>query len=258
MDERIVLIARDKAFRKFISKSWNLFCNGLLPGFCIYCDGNRGKGGDFLCKECRESIQFLNDALCYTCGAPADISYDYPREDFQCGLCRKKPFSFDKARSLGRYDTVLKELIHFFKYRPQRGAVSEIEFLIESFFPYDREELKGFSVLPIPLYKNKLQERQFDQAYLIANVIADRFEMPMGKEWLVKVRDTEPQAKKTKTERVKNVRGAFETTDNKALACKDLILVDDVFTTGATVNEASRILKKSKCGRVYVFTLARA
>ncbi len=237
---------------------WDTFCDSMFPQSCIYCEGARIDGGNFLCGDCREAIQFLTEALCHTCGAPADISYDFPREDFQCGLCRKKPFVFDRARSLGRYDTVLKELIHFFKYRPQRGVVSEISSLLDRYFPYRGDELKGFWVLPVPLYKNKLQERQFDQAHLIADLIAKRFDLPMGREWLIKNRDTGPQAKKNKTERVKNVKGAFSVMDKNILVGKDLILVDDVFTTGATVNEASKMLKRSNCGRVFVFTLARA
>jgi len=252
------LNSRDQKIPKGFSNVWNFFWDSLFPQLCIYCEGERINGGNFLCGDCREAIQFLKEALCHTCGAPADISYDFPREDFQCGLCRKKPFAFDRARSQGRYDTVLKELIHFFKYRPQRGAVSEIKFLLEQFFPYEKEDLKGFWVLPIPLFKNKLQERQFDQAHLIASLVAKQFSLPMGQEWLVKIRDTAPQAKKNKTERVRNMRGAFSAANREILAGKDLLLVDDVFTTGATVSEASKVLKRSNCGRIYIFTLARA
>ncbi|QPJ66600.1 MAG: ComF family protein [Candidatus Nitrohelix vancouverensis] len=230
----------------------------VFPQSCIYCEGDRRGGGSFLCLACEEDILCIDGPVCGVCGAPAEMSYDYPRENFECGACRRRPCHFDRARSWGRYDAVLKKLMHFYKYRPQRGAVSELESLMRRSMPYDGATLENFHIVSVPLHKNKLKERQFDQAFLIARALAHYYGLPLANEWVVKIRDTASQAKKNRTERMKNVRGAFQALDGDAIKGRNILLVDDVYTTGATVNEVAKTLKSAGCASVYVFTLARA
>ena len=101
-------------------------------------------------------------------------------------------------------------------------------------------------------------ERGFDQSYLIAKAVAEQTRLPLCDNLLTRIRPTESQTRKKKNERLKNVRGAFRLNRLSAVAGKDILLVDDVFTTGATVNEAAKVFKRAGAGRVYVFTLARA
>ena len=196
--------------------------------------------------------------FCFRCGAPAAIDYDYPTESFECSLCRKTPFAFDRARSLGGYDTVLKKLIHHFKYRGQTGTLAETEPLIEGYFSELGESFEGFQVVPVPLHFKKLRERGFDQSFLLAKQVAKTLNLPMVTGLLRRSRETDPQAKKTRGERNKNIIGAFEVNRPDQAAGKSFLLVDDVFTTGATVNEAAKVLKRARAERVWVFTLARA
>jgi ComF family protein len=230
----------------------------MFPRSCVGCGLSRKDGGDFLCGLCRDDIFVIDDPLCKTCGVPADIDYDYPIEGFECGWCRKGGYRFDRARSLGLYDSVLKELIHFYKYRNQPGVMDEIEPFLRKYFETCREEYQGYCVASVPLHVKKLKERGFDQSFILAHRISEILELPLLVRPLARIRETEPQARKNRDERFKNVRGAFEVVETKAVVGKNILLVDDVFTTGSTVNEVSRILKKSKAGCIQVFTLARA
>ncbi|OGW28203.1 MAG: hypothetical protein A3K09_00200 [Nitrospinae bacterium RIFCSPLOWO2_12_FULL_47_7] len=137
---------------------------------------------------------------------------------------------FDRARSLGIYDSVLKQLIHHFKYRKQPGAMKEIVPLIETRFPASGEVYEGFHVVPVPLHIDKLRERRFDQSYLIAKAVAQRLRLPLCDDLLIRSKPTESQTRKHRSERLKNVRGAFRLNRLDVVAGKDILLVDDVFT----------------------------
>lgn len=238
---------------KLISTVLNLF----FPQNCIYCSRERNGGGEYLCCDCFSDIGFIQDPMCFVCGVPADISYDLPGVEFSCGVCRQSPYQFDRARSLGHYDTVLRQLIHHFKYRKQLGVLSDIDGLLEKYFSGCGDDYMGFTVSPVPLHFNKMRERGFDQAFLLARQVADVLHAPLESALLRRVTATSAQATKTKFERAQNIKGAFEVNRPDAVEGKKVLLVDDVFTTGETANEAAKILKKAGAQKVYVFTLGR-
>jgi len=231
---------------------------GLFPRPCVGCGLAREGGGEFLCPLCLEYIDSIAEPYCQTCGMPAEIDYEYPTGGFQCGLCEKETFRFDRARSLGTYDSVLKRLIHFFKYRKQPGAIQEIKPLLQNHFQKDSQTYEGFRVASVPLHFNKLRERGFDQSFILAQAVAEVLSLPILVQPIRRIRETPPQAKKSRTERAKNVRGAFQVEGPEQMAGQDILLVDDVMTTGSTVNEVARVLKQAGTHRVHVFTLARA
>lgn len=238
---------------KWILPVLNLF----FPQNCIFCNGERKGGGEYLCGNCFKDIGFIQTPICSTCGVPADISYEYPHEGFSCGVCRQSPYQFDQARSLGHYDTILRQLIHHFKYQKQLGTLSDIDCLLEKYFSGCEEEYSNFTVSPIPLHFNKMRERGFDQAFLLARQVARVLRAPLESALLRRVTATSAQATKTKSERAQNIKGAFEVNRPEWVAGKNVLLVDDVFTTGATANEAAKTLKKVGVGKVYIFTLGR-
>lgn len=230
----------------------------LFPQSCIFCEGERNGSGPFLCSLCREEIHFIDSPICNRCGQPAEIAYNYPHENFECAKCRKKKPWFDQARSLGTYDSVLRQLIHHFKYNNQPGIMEEISLLMERYFNGTKENYYGFHVLPVPLHVNKIRERGFDQSYLIARGVAELLDLPVADHWMKRIKETVPQASLKRNERNENVRNAFQLMEPEQVRGKNILLVDDVFTTGMTTNEVSRTLKKCKAERVLVFTLARA
>ena len=248
----------------FVKKGWgrsvlDAVLEALFPRKCVFCDAAAVGQGGSLCDCCREDIAFIEPPFCHRCGYPAEMDYPYPTEDFECGPCRKAPFAFDQARSLGSYDAILKKLIQYFKYEKQMGAVREMAPLIAAYFSkQDAAFWQGFCVSPLPLHFKKMQERRFDQSFLIARETARTLGLPLANGLLRRERETESQASKTKAERLRNVRGAFTADRPERVEGRDILLVDDVMTTGATADEAARVLKRNGASRVHVFTLARA
>ncbi len=140
----------------------------------------------------------------------------------------------------------------------QPGAINEIEPFLGDYFETCQEEYQGYSVASVPLHVKKLKERGFDQSFVLVHKIAEILDLPLLVRLLKRIRETLPQARKNRAERFQNVRGAFEVVDTEAVFDRNILLVDDVFTTGSTVNEVARVLKQAKAGSVQVFTLARA
>ena len=231
----------------------------VFPRACLYCENSLEGGGGFLCRLCQNEIIFIDPPYCHGCGIPADISYDFPTENFECALCRKNSFSFDKARSLGPYDAALKKLIYHFKFKKQPGVMKDIAAFMADYFVQQEESWEGFYVVPVPVFFRRMKERTFDQSFLIAREVAKVLNLPLANGLLRRVRDTESQAQmKTKAERTKNIKGAFCVDRPDKVAGMNILLIDDVMTTGATVNEAAKILKRSGAEQIHVFTLARA
>jgi len=237
---------------KLYSKTLDFF----FPQPCAYCETKRIAGGPYLCGMCQDAIQFISSSYCNLCGIPANLAYEDSKEKFLCGSCRAKPPVFDKARSLGVHQGVLRKLIHELKYGMRLGVMKEIESLLEIYFSNRR--LRDFYITPIPLHINKLEQREFDQAYLIGQKIAEIINLDFLPEVLERAVETQPQASLNKTDRLKNIRGAFRSLNEEKIKGRDILLVDDVFTTGATLNECARVLKRAKANRVYAFSLARA
>lgn len=137
------------------------------------------------------------------------------------------------------------------------GVLPEMDRLLEKYFEENLDFCQGFTVAPVPLHFNKMKERGFDQAFLIARQVARALKLPLEGGLLRRVKATAPQATMTRTERARNIKGAFEVNRPELITGKNILLVDDVFTTGATVNEAAKMLKENGAGKVYVFTLGR-
>ena len=130
--------------------------------------------------------------------------------------------------------------------------------LLAGYFEKKDESWEGFYVAPVPLHFRRMKARTFDQSFLLAREVARTLSLPLANGLLLRVKDTESQAKKTRVERAKNIKGAFQVNRPERVAGLDILLVDDVLTTCATANEAAKVLKRAGAGRVDVFTLARA
>lgn len=179
--------------------------------------------------------------------------------DFLCGECREKKRYFTKAIAVGVYEGTLSEAIHIFKYQKKQTMVKHLNAMITDAL------LQRFAdtdiIIPVPLHKKRLNERGFNQSLLIAHYLSKRLCIPLSIDRLQRVRWTRPQIELSRYERLKNVRGAFAVwADFKhapTIKDKRVILVDDVYTTGATVNECAKVLKKAGASEVVVFTIAR-
>jgi ComF family protein len=177
--------------------------------------------------------------------------------EYRCGACRAQPPAFDHARAIGRYEGPLRQAIHLLKYRGQLRVMHPLLQLALTHFDAHFPGADFDAILPVPLHRQRLMQREFNQAAGIAKGLARHLDIPLWERVLVRVRRTRPQVELSDRERRQNVRQAFAVTDIAALADKQVLVVDDVFTTGATLGEIARTLKIAGARRVDVFTLAR-
>ncbi|MFA5072758.1 MAG: ComF family protein [Nitrospirota bacterium] len=165
------------------------------------------------------------------------------------------PPHFDQAFAVGYFEGSLREAIHQYKYRPCRALGKPLG----KWMAQHIRLLANVDVLiPVPLYVMRLKKRGFNQSLLLVYEIHKAFEIPFSYDNLLRIRPTRAQIELSGEERVKNVAGAFDLRYPGRIAEKNVVLIDDVFTSGATMNECSRVLKKAGASQVIACTLARA
>ncbi len=250
----IPVFSRSSGWSDRLEFFWDL----LFPRSCVCCGQDRRHGGPCLCAACQDHLNRILPPFCAQCGYPAPLDYPYPTELFRCVTCRKQGFAFDRARSLGTYESVFKSLVQFFKYQRQPGALREIRPLLEAHVSEEREAYAEAELVPVPLHRDKLRDRGFDQSWLLAREIGRILDRPVGPEVVIRVRETPTQTRLRRLERLRNLRGAFEVLRPERIQGRRVLVVDDVMTTGATAHEMARTLKRAGAREVHVFTLARA
>jgi ComF family protein len=204
-------------------------------------------------------------SLCSVCGERLLSTHvlSIPEAEAKCGLCRRIEPLFARAVAYGSFDGGLRELIHLLKYsgvRPAAGVLGRM--LAEAIAQLE----PGFSndevlVIPVPMYRDKLRQREFNHAELLARAAVkhnrEGHRMRLEAGLLERKRDTSSQAGLTSHQRRENVRGAFGVALPEAIRDREILVVDDVFTTGATVSECARVLRRGGAARVWVATVAR-
>jgi len=215
----------------------------LLPASCLLCGGDGAR--PVLCPGCQGDLPLLPSAHCPRCAEPTPYGE-------HCGRCLHAPLHFDRAFALFLYDFPLDRLIHALKYGHRLGVAAWFGAgLAEAIAP-----AAGFLVVPMPLHPQRLKERGFNQAGEIARPLARRLGLSCASEALLRTRDTAAQASLPLAKRTGNVRGAFECRQD--FSGRSILLVDDVMTTGATLDEAARSLKLHGATTVWAAVVARA
>jgi ComF family protein len=153
----------------------------------------------------------------------------------------------------------MKKAIHLLKYNKKTGIMRSLKKIIKSYFDHLDSSLPCLDlVVPIPLHRKKLRERGFNQAELIAKVVAKHLQVRLTKDNLKRTKATITQTSLDREERRRNLRKAFTVKNRDEFQAKNVLLVDDVYTTGTTIKEAAKVLKEARVKDVYVFALARA
>ncbi len=233
----------------------------LFPSDCRFCHSPLVKVSRLpVCNTCLEQIQKIDGVTCSVCGNPIVSSLAQNQEKPCCGECVSSEPLFDKAVAYGPYDGGLRDLIHLLKYDGVRPAANVLgRMMSEAFLDLSPSFDDGEPVIvPVPLHSSKLKQRGFNQSELIARAALKI--VPLGlinSEILRRTRPTETQTGLTREQRQRNIRGAFRVQHRNLLSGKDILLVDDVFTTGTTVSECARVLRKAGARHVYVATVAR-
>jgi len=245
-----------------LTERFDWLVDWLYPPRCRACAGRiHGRDAEYFCASCWTQIQPVSHPLCKTCGRPFP---DAGGDDHTCGVCLERPPRFAAARAWACYpreelaEHPLRQVVQKFKYGRKvslgkplgrllaRGAA---EFITQ--WPID-------VIMPVPLHPKRLRWRGFNQSLLLARQISRTYGTPTEPFMLRRVKETPPQTQLTEDERRKNMRGAFALHGEKSLKDKTVLLVDDIYTSGATVNECSQTLRRGGAKEVYVLTLARA
>jgi competence protein ComFC len=226
----------------------------FLPPQCYCCGDFLDEGQRGFCPDCLSRVRWIVPPFCTVCGIPF-LSPE--AENHPCGMCLKKERYFTEARALGHYEGALQEAIRRWKYEGKVHLAPLLgQWMAERF--YDHWASSRFDLLlPVPLHLERLRERGFNQALLLVKEISRRTGIPYGKRILRKDRPTSPQAGLSGLKREKEVKGVFSVVAGEEMKDKSILLVDDVYTTGATANECSRVLLVAGAQRVDVLTLAR-
>lgn len=256
--------------------------NIILPRMCFICEKKIDSG--FICAECRMKIKFIRSPICRGCAKEMkpsttscrvfSSSYLHCRSSDEseggiqrskitikdsvvCWDCRKKNIPYDKLLSCIHYEEPIKTLIHLFKYcnydyLAELLVSLMIDYLLKVGFNAKRYDL----MIPVPSHPIRLKEREYNQSYLLAKGLSSFFKVPLRSDIIFCSQLRPSQTKLKKELRYKNVEDIFEVKNN--LENKEIILVDDIITTGATISECAKALKEKKASLVTVITLAKA
>ena len=236
---------------------WGKFLNVIYPPRCCICGRFLEDEEDCIpdfCLRCTSEFPAIKPPLCTLCGVPFA---SFTEESHLCERClRKKPY-FDALGAPFLYEGGIMEAVHQLKYRSKTHLSRSLGKLLSFFALGWLGSAKEYLMMPVPLHRKKLRERGFNQSLLLSKTIRHCLNMELDFLSLRRRRYTPPQTSLSREERRKNVRKAFEVSGSKRLEGRTIILVDDVATTGSTLNECARVLKNAGCDKVLCLVLSR-
>ena len=239
---------------KVIQKYLNYLSDLFFPGNCPVCEKAPYKDGfSYMCLECEDLLAWINKNGCKFCGIPMS-GFDF--DGLICAACRQDPPRFLKGKCMFLLDQNGKKIIHEIKYHGAKDVLKDLPRWLKRSIPFE-EFLRDSVLIPVPLHKKRLKKRGFNQSVWIAHALkkemGDSVEVS---EALIRVRDTPTQTKLNRSQRKRNVKNAFALKAKNSLEHSNkIVLIDDVYTTGATLDACAKVLIDGGFQNVYVATL---
>ena len=236
---------------KFLTKILNAIYDDKFS--CFSCGGEKLDPNSFLCPSCLKGLHLITYP-CQICGSQVN-SFTNVCED-----CRQEKVhhTYDKVIASATFEDTARTLVYKFKYGKDKSIAKAI-------IPFMCDTLSHSSflpqidfVLPVPLAKERLKERGFNQSLILAKGICDKFNLPLFDKCVLRVRDTVTQTSLNREERIDNLKNAFEFSDKSFVKGKTILIVDDLSTSGATMDEISTLLKKNGASCVYGLAFCHA
>jgi ComF family protein len=244
----------------------------LYPTDCRACGGPLLRADlSPVCDQCIDRVQTQSMTLCGRCGEALDMegvrfAGQFPVEGLLCSPCRMAPPEFERAVAYAVYQDQLREMVHLLKYERMSSVARPLgRMLAQTIETIEAEAGKELLVVAVPLFPSKERERGYNQAVLISDVALAELRKSRP-EWRLqaahgvirRVKDTRSQFELTPKGRRRNLQGAFAVADGSVLKGREILLVDDIYTTGATARACSRVLRRAGASKVWVATVSRA
>ena len=236
-----------------ISKIKQSLINAFYPRHikCICCkDEIINKNVYDMCESCYNNLNFIQTNFCIRCG----LHFEKDGTG-TCLNCKALNYSFEFARASVAFDETIINAIHKFKYAKYKFLAEPFSYLL-----YDKLMLQDWKIdliTYVPLFEKREKERGYNQSRELANNLSKLTNIEVCHD-IIRIKDTPTQTKLTMRERQENVKDCFKVTNNKSFKNLNILIIDDVFTSGSTTNELSKTLKKSGANKVYVLTIAHA
>lgn len=221
----------------------------LFPRRCPVCDKIVIPFGALCCTPCKKKLYYIGDDYCMKCGKGLLNS----RKAY-CSRCMAQPGTFTYGRSLYQYESVSGSIFRL-KYQGRKEYADFFGEELYRHFKDDIAKMQADAIIPVPLHKKRLEERGYNQSSLLAKVLSDKTGIPCMEEVVKRVKNTLPQKKLNDIERQNNLKKAFKLCENDVKLDR-MIIVDDIYTTGSTVNALSKVLFEGGAKEVFVITLA--
>ncbi|MBQ9062330.1 MAG: ComF family protein [Eubacterium sp.] len=225
----------------------------LYPGRCVLCDSILEKSADMVCRDCRPLVQFIGEPRCCRCGRPLETD-----TEAYCENCKIHPRLFEKGFAPFVYDGAVKEALMRLKYGHR---AENARFFGKAMYVCGKQflaETAPQAVVPVPIHRERKMRRGYNQAELLAESLADLTGIPVIKDRILRVRGTAPQKELGVRQRRKNLAGAFRiagTAGRDRIFPARVLIVDDIYTTGSTIDTIAALLLRAGAETVY-FTCA--
>ncbi len=238
------------------TKAYKNLINFIYPLRCLVCGKDlHPYDSNYICDEHRRQIRIIDKPFCEKCGKKM---YGRTVEELTCDECKTTKRNFDRAFSATENNEVMRQLIHQYKYNRKEYLKNSFSQMMFSFINKYVDISQIDFIIPVPLHWRRYKWRGFNQAAELSKIISKKYKISIIKRNLRRKRFTTPQVFVPREERKKNIKDAFEVMVKKEIKGKNILLVDDFFTTGATADECARALKKAGAVQVQVFALSQA
>jgi len=231
----------------------------LYPAQCRHCGENLDPAdGYYICKLCWDQVEYIKRPYCEKCGFPLNPLSALSEMIFSCANCPDES-KFGKVRSIAYYhNSAIGEAIRLLKDNGKTIMADKLaEIMVKGINEFLDSKDYDF-IIPVPIHKKKVRKRGYNQMELIGRKVSSKTGIPLETKSFVKIKNTPPQRGLTGKERIQNIKGSFSVINTSNIEGKRILLIDDVMTTGSTVNECARVLlEEGKADNVDVITLAR-
>ncbi len=235
-----------------MNKYLNIILNSIFPLKCEVCQRQLPlTAGSRICPGCRGKVLAIGDYYCRKCGKSLQIDTSF------CLDCHSQnTLYYDSIRAAGIYDGVLREAIQAFKYNQRSCLGTELGELMLNSYQTHFPKVNFAALVPVPLHKKQAVKRQYNQSEVLARSLNKATGIPVAPKTLARIRQTKPQYTLNKQERAENIKNAFQVKDSAPLPGANILVIDDICTTGSTINECARVLKQAGAAEVHGLVLA--